>query len=204
MSFLRGPLARRLTLISIALLVLSGCVSVRAYPDPGYSQPSYRELRRPLLPGKIAITAEFRTLGSTNSEVSRYLLDRVVKILYASGLFESVTAGPTSQGTDALAIMIDNYRQPDFGEGFRAGYTSRGKEPSPMIARYLLVAEYLPAKGQIVKREYPHGVYQLLGQKTSSPPDARIGTIVQAFDHVVEDLLLKLLIDLQAHGYLGG
>ena len=179
-----------------ALLGLTGCLSVKSYVDPELRKVEYADLlarseRRP-----VSVAVEFQRNGEPKPSVNGHVQERVVKILESSKLFSKVTTGD-GQGLDRLQLVLNNVADVDgaVGKGVKTGLTF-GAAGSLVTDTYVLKATFLQTGKVAVEKTYRHALHSTIGN-AEGPPNLRPMGTQEAFDKVLEDLMLNLILDLQ-------
>jgi hypothetical protein len=184
------------TVVMSALLSLTGCLSVKSYVDPELRKVEYADLlvrseRRP-----VSVAVQFERNGELKSSVNGHVQERVVKILESSKLFSKVTTGD-GQGLDRLQLVLNNVADVDgaVGKGVKTGVTF-GAAGSLVTDTYVLKATFLQSGKVAVEKTYRHALHSTIGN-AEGPPNLRPMGTQEAFDKVLEDLMLNLILDLQ-------
>jgi len=186
-----------------ASLVLSGCfAATSSYVDPQLPKVSYSDLSPRVDPRPLSLTVEFWTHEKPNPKGGELVYEKVRKVLLASHLFASVSSAP-GERTDRLALVMQNVG--DMAEAGRKGAITGltwGLAGSTVTDGYLLTATYRPADVETpFRKEYRHALYSTVGIQ-KGPDGLERMSLTEAFDQVVEGLVLNLLQDLQRGGYL--
>ena len=180
-----------------ALLGLTGCLSVKSYVDPELRKVEYADLlarseRRPL-----SVAVQFQRNGEAKSSVNGQVQEKVVKILEASKLFATVTTTSEGQGLDRLQLVLNNVADVDgaVGKGVKTGLTF-GASGSLVTDSYVMTATFLRPGKVAVEKTYRHALHSTIGNADGPPNLQPMGT-PEAFDKVLEGLMLNLILDLQ-------
>jgi hypothetical protein len=178
------------------LLGLTGCLSVKSYVDPELRKVEYADLlarpeRRP-----ISVAVQFQRNGEAKSSANGPVQEKVVKILESSKLFSQVTTGE-GQGLDRLQLVLNNVADVDgaVGKGVKTGLTF-GASGSLVTDSYVMTATFLQPGKVVVEKTYRHALHSTIGN-AEGPPNLRPMELQAAFDRVLEDLMLNLILDLQ-------
>lgn len=178
------------------LLGLTGCLSVKSYVDPELRKVEYADLlarqeRRP-----IQLAVQFQRNGESKSSANRHFQERVVKIIETSKLFSAVNTDD-SHGLDRLQIVLNNVADIDgaVGKGVKTGVTF-GAAGSLVTDSYVLTATFTPVGKVPVQKTYRHALHSTIGN-ADGPPNLRPMELQAAFDKVLEELMLNLILDLQ-------
>jgi len=195
--------AGRLFLVCLVGVTLSGCFAVtRSYVDPGLPKASYSDLRPRADPQPLYLTVEFLTHEKPNPQGSALVFEKARKILLASRLFSSV-ASAAGERSDHLAIVMQNVG--DTAEAGRRGAVTGltfGLAGSLVTDGYVVTATYTRVgKESQFRKDYVHAIHSSVGLQ-KGPEGLPPMSLSEAFDKVVEDLVLNVLRDLQQGGYL--
>lgn len=182
-------------LMSVAL-GLTGCLSMKSYVDPELRKVEYADLltrqeRRP-----VSVAVQFQRNGEPKPSVNGPVQERVVQILESSKLFSKVTT-EAGQGLDRLQLVLNNVADVDgaVGQGVKTGLTFGGGG-SLVTDSYVLKATFLQTGKVAVEKTYRHALHSTIGNALG-PPNLRPMDTQVAFDKVLEDLMLNLILDLQ-------
>ena len=191
-------------LVALPLLgiLASGCLSTRSYVDPALGHLAYADLTAANAPRPVQLVVEFQTRGKKNLAATSSTYDRVSTVLRGSGLFSAVqsTGSPDS---DRLEILMNNVG--DIGKAVSKGIgtgLTLGLVGSMVTDGYEFTATYTAPGKPPVTKTYQHALHTTVGNK-QGPPGLKPMSTNEAFDQVVEDLVLHLLRDLEKDGALG-
>jgi hypothetical protein len=180
-----------------AVLGVAGCLSVKSYVDPELRKVEYADLlarqdRRPL-----SVAVQFQRNGEAKSSANEQVQERVVKILEASKLFATVTTTSEGHGLDRLQLVLNNVADVDgaAGKDVKTGLTF-GASGSLVTDSYVMSATFLRPGSVAVEKTYRHALHTTIGS-AEGPPNLRPMELQAAFDKVLEDLMLNLILDLQ-------
>jgi len=150
----------------------------------------------------VQLVVEFQTRGKRNLAATNSTYDRISTVLRGSGLFSGVQA-TGSQESARLDILMNNVG--DIGKavskGIGTGLTF-GLVGSMVTDGYEFKATYTAPGKEPVTKVYQHALHSTIGNK-QGPPGLKAMSTQEAFDQVVEELVLHLLQDLQKDGVLG-
>lgn len=191
----------KVALVLVFTLLATGCLTTKSYVDPTLPDVKYTDLTRRSPGEKIAVNVEFQTNGKPKPEVSKAVLDKLVLTLRATGVFADVIT-QADPANDRLDVVMNNVADMGkaVGKGIGTGLTF-GLAGSLVTDGYEFKATYRPVGKDPVVRNYKHAIHTTVGNK-KGPPGLQPVPVGQAFDMVVEDLVLNLLRDLQKDGYL--
>lgn len=191
-------------LCSLALLgiLASGCLSSRSYVDPQLGHLAYTDLQAASVPTPVHLVLEFQTRGKRNLAATNSTYDRVISVLRGSGLFTNIqaTGAPDAARLDILMNNVGDIGKA-VSKGVGTGLTL-GLVGSMVTDGYEFKATYTAPGKEPVTKTYQHALHTTIGNK-QGPPGLKPMSTQEAFDQVVEELVLHLLQDLQKEGALG-
>ena len=196
-----NPMALLLAVTALAS-VLPGCIAIQHhYVDPALAKRLYSDLhpKRELRP--LYVVVEFQTFDKTNPHGTSIAQEKVSKILHASKLFSTV-AYATTQLMDRLNIVINNHA--DIGEAVAKGVgtgLTLGLIGSTVTDHYSLTATFQALGKEPIQKVYRHALHSTIGI-TSGPEGLTSLPLEEAFEAIIQDLILNLLYDLQTENYL--
>lgn len=190
----------RMLMGGFAAAMLAGCA--KSYVDPKYKDVTMTDLKRPAEMQRVRLDVEFLTNGSPNTWAAKHVRDRIEQALTKSGTVQLVSGDQTD---DVAIIHVVMNNVGDVGDamakGFGTGLTF-GLVGSSVTDGYVFDATFTPAGGgEPVTKQYRHAIYSTVGNK-EGPAGLTPMSPSQAFDQVVQDLVMVFLKDLQAQGYL--
>lgn len=195
--------AARRVLRGLALLVsivlLTGCLSMKAYVDPTLPVVTKSDVTAAAAPRPVQLAFEFRTAGKLNAQATSQIRPRVVAVAAESGLFTSVSAEPVEGGA-VLTVVIDNIASDEnaVAKGFGTGLTL-GAVGSMVTDGYEAKATY-ERDGQRFEVDAKHALHTTIGNK-AGPEGLTPVTLMQGIEQIMDQLswnLLKELADKQA------
>ena len=189
-------------MLSLLGILASGCLSTRSYVDPALGHLAYSDLSKGGPPASVYLTVEFQTRGKKNLAATSSTYDRISTVLRSSGLFSAVQS-TGSQEEARLDILMNNVG--DIGKAVSKGIgtgLTLGLVGSMVTDGYEFKATYTAPGKEPVTKVYQHALHSTIGNK-QGPPGLKPMSTQEAFDQVVEELVLHLLQDLQKDGTLG-
>ncbi len=185
----------------VVLTYLSGCGMIQhSYVAPTVTEIDPSLLQRPKSPHKIRFTFEFQRNGEYRQDVTANVSKSARAKLELTGIVKIVEEN--SSHLPHLKIIMNNVAAigKAFGKGFVAGL-SFGLAGQTVTDGYEFTAAYQIADKSPFLKSYKHAIYTTQGIK-EGPPSLEPMNIHQAFDKVLEELLILMLSDLQRAGYL--
>ena len=185
---------------SLALLC-SGCLAPTSYVDPQFRRASYQSLRNIERPHRVTVGVEFQVNGKREKEQENIVRRKVVRVLGATRMFaEADTASASEAGR--LDVTVNNFGS--VGSAFGKEFATRmtfGLVGSHVIDDYEMTVIYSRPGGPAKTKKYKHAVHTIVGAE-SKPKGMEPVPRADAFDQVVEEMLLSFLRDLQSEGQL--
>ncbi|CAM4200466.1 hypothetical protein F901_00779 [Acinetobacter dispersus] len=176
---------------------LTGCLSVKSYVDPAYKSVSYSDIKRPTQPIPVILTTEFQRNGVVIPKAGKELQSAVERSLRATGAF-SPTAQSNGENQAKLHLTANNVA--DLGEaagkGVLTGLTF-GAVGNAIADKYEFKFNYTDAQGKETSQRYPHMILSTVGNKKAPVENVQPMTINEAFNKVVDDVVIRFTYDLQ-------
>jgi hypothetical protein len=183
-------------LAAVIALALSGCLSVKSYVDPELPKVGYADLLARRDPRPLHLGLEFQRQGKPHSDATAVAQKQALKVLQASRLFSAVETGKP-ENVDRLQIVLNNTGDMSdaAGKGIKTGLTF-GAAGSMVTDHYTFTATFTPLGKPPVQKVYHHALHSTIGNAEGPKGLTPLGT-QEAFDRVLEELVLNLLLDLQ-------
>lgn len=191
----------RILVLCLFGLTLAACTS--SYVDPKYKNVSMSEIQSPAGKHRVRLSVAFQTNGKPNEYASKKIKERIKEVLEKTGVVEVVTDEDKAPAEE-LNIVMNNFG--DMGDamakGFGTGLTF-GLVGSMVTDGYSFEASYQPSAGgeAPVTKRYEHAIYTTVGNK-QGPEGLTPLSVGEAFNTVLNDLIIVFLRDLQKDGYL--
>ena len=179
--------------VVILVLLLSGCLMPKSYVDPTYSDISYDDITRRPEPYRLEIITEFQRNGEHYPKGDKILKSHVDRIVRATSFAIPVTGN--AEGI--LKIVVNNFgnKGESAAKGIGTGLTF-GLIGSTVTDYYDMQAEFR-LEGRTVREDsYQHAIHTTIGNK-SGPPGLEPKSTMEAFDDVLEDLILRFIDDIE-------
>lgn len=188
----------KLALAFAGASMLSACVpAVKTYVDPQYHHATYDTVHRLVQPMPVKVDAQFEMNGSPKPAEDALVQSQVEQTLRASGVFT-----PTNSANAAITVLANNIA--DIGsaraKGFGTGMTF-GAVGSTVADNYEFTFTYRDNGTTKYQGTYKHGVVTTIGN-ASGPAFVTPTTPDDAFHHVVEDVVLNFIQDMQDKGLI--
>lgn len=186
--------------LAIGLLFL--CISQKGYSqksyvDTLYHKADYEDIQRLAKPLPVKVEVHFQRNGQPLPAADNVLRGNVERELRASGVFT-----PTAEANTPSTISVTGNNIADLkaarSKGFKAGFTF-GAAGSMVDDNYEFLCVYNDGSGEDHKFTYPHAIHTAVGRKkpqTTLKPT----TVDDAFNHVVQDVILNFIKDIQDAG----
>jgi hypothetical protein len=184
-------------LICIAVVFLSGCLSVKSYVDPTFGKTRYEDLVRPTAPLPLKVAIEFQRNGKAYPRAEKDVRGHVERVLRASG-----NVVPATDATDEIKVVLNNVADIGgaVGKGIGTGLTF-GAAGSLVQDGYEMTVSVTRGGKTVTKTGYRHILWSTVGNK-KGPPGMTPTTLTDGFATIVEQLILNALKDLQADGLI--
>ena len=179
----------------LLLITSTACIAPKSYVDPAIGSVDRSQITRDTTP-HLNLTVRFETNGVEKPKVESMVMDKIKTQLLASGAVKDVEEGASADGP-TLKVTLNNVADTGSAaaKGFGTGLTF-GLAGSMVKDGYVFTAVLeRPGQPQLT-RVYNHALYTTIGNH-DGPAGLTPMTMGQAFDKVVEDLVLHLVLDLQ-------
>jgi hypothetical protein len=177
---------------------ISGCMSVKSFVDPIYPKISYDQITRLQSPLRLNLVVEFQRNGEHLPNVDQILRDNAERILRASG----VIVPASDEGEDQIKVVVNNIADSSIAtaKGFGTGLTL-GLVGSTVVDAYEM-SVVITVNGKTVERAaIKHALHSAIGN-TATPEGLETMPPNMAFERVLEQMLLRVLHDIQKEGEL--
>jgi len=200
MCFTHSFFSSAVSTITIAI-ICTGCAAT-SYVNPSFHDADYSSIKPVDSPRAVVISTIFQTNGKTAKEdLHKIVRRKVMKVLMTTRTFVE----PANIATDSagrLDITVNNIFNK--GEAIRKGmatgatFYAAGNE---VVDSYEMTVVYKAESGPSITKKYRHAIHSTLG--AHKPPEGMTPLPLRdAFDKVLEDMLLNFLRDLQKEGSL--
>ena len=190
--------SRLFVVLAIASTLLVGCISPKSFVDPSFQKVSYDEVMKRPVPLQLVLTVEFQRNGEPLPKADAILRDNTERILRASGVIT-----PTIDGKDGeIRVVVNNIADTGsaVAKGFGTGLTF-GLIGTTVTDAYEMSVS-ITANGKTIKRtEIKHALHTAIGN-TTIPEGLETMPPGVAFQRVLEQMLLRVLQDIQRTGEL--
>jgi hypothetical protein len=182
----------------------AGCVDTHSYVDPKFRDADYLSIRALDKPHPIILTVHYQINGKPLERMDARLRNNIIKDLAPTRTFSNADIGQTNQA-GRLEITVNNVNDnsDSSGSGKRAALgITFGLVGYEKIDKYVMTAIYMPAEGSQVTKTYNHAIYTIVGAHSAPEGMEESLSGPDAFDKVIEDMLLNFVRDLQKSGNL--
>jgi len=178
---------------------LTACVTpkIKTYVDPLYKGISKDQIKSVSKKQAIKVDVEFQNNGKHNQRVDALLRSYVEQTLLSSGVvlldknaLSSIKVTANNIGDIGQAV----------GKGLVSGFTL-GKVGSTVQDFYEIKIEYRRNNKKTIRKNYKHTIHSFIGN-VKAPATLEATTQENAFGLVVEDIILKFLLDMQENNIL--
>jgi hypothetical protein len=188
----------RLFLMFVVSVFLAGCMSPKSFVDPNFPRVSYDDVAKRSVPLRLVLGVEFQRNGEPFQKVDSTLRDVTERVLRASGVVIPIADG----GEGQIRVVVNNIA--DLGgavaKGFGTGLTF-GLAGSTVTDAYEMLVSITANGKTITRTAIKHALHTAIGN-TSTPPGLEVMPPSTAFQKVMEQMLLRVLQDVQRTGEL--
>lgn len=182
-------------------LLMTGCMGIVSRVDPSFPRVTYAALSAAAKNDvAVGVIVEFHRSGVAVPEVTSQTREAVLEILRKTQLFALVSSGVANTNAQ-IEVMIDNTKGETHGSGYVTGATL-GAIGTDTVDPYTFVATYRTPGSDPITRQYEHRLYSKIGGARAANNSSEWTSIRQAYDKIVEELILRFLKDLQTQGVL--
>ncbi len=183
-------------LLALGLSLAAGCLKPQTYVLPLLPHVTYGDLLVVQNPRSVVLTTEFQINGVPASQASARFRERVSRVLTTARVFSVLSTGSV-QNTDTLEIVLNNVGDVGdvAGRAFLTGLTL-GASGSTVTDGYAMTATFTRVGQPPVVKVYKHALLSTIGNARGPEGLTAMG-ITEAFDQVLQDLVLNLILDLQ-------
>lgn len=187
----------RLSVVAVSLSVLSGCMTMKSYVDPGFHKAGYGDIQRMAQPIPVNVITIFQRNGQGFPAADGELRGHVERTLRATGAFVPATAD--TRGT----ITVTGNNIADLAaaraKGFATGLTFGGAG-STVDDNYEFSCKYKAGDAE-KSFTYQHILHSTIGN-AQAPAGLTATTPAAGFGTIVEDVMLNFVKDLQDSGVI--
>jgi len=190
---------KKLLVLLIAGLALTGCVSKKTYVDPSFGKASYSDVKSVSKKYNIKIIVEFQRNGKVIEAVNKTVMHHVEKTLRATGIIN-----PLSKDSKiSIKVIVNNIA--DIGramaKGFGTGLTF-GAIGTTVTDYYDVIIIYTNENATTITKNYKHALHTTIGNAKAPVVDVLPTTSANAFETVIEEVLLNFITEMQLNGQL--
>ena len=186
-------------LVSIAGLLLTGCISTKSYVDPQYRKASFADIKSVEKRYEVNLVAKFERDGVHQPKIDGLLQERFQNSLRASGII--IPIDDPAQFT--IHITVNNIT--DLGtavaKGFGTGLTF-GLVGSEVADYYNIKITMTGSNGELLTGEYRHALLTTIGNHKAPIENVTPTTPDAGFTKVIEDATLNFIHEMQTKGHL--
>jgi hypothetical protein len=189
----------RCLVLAVGTLVLSGCISPKAYVDRSLGDVPPDKRVVVANPHPVQLIFEFQTKGATNSRGTKALAPQAMSAANDSRVFSEISSSPVSNGA-VLSIKINNVPITDdaAAKGFMTGLTF-GLAGTAVTDGYVCTVDYLPGgDAPRVTTQVKHAIHTVIGNKSPPPNSDRAASLDEAAFKVTRQMVSHGLNQLAA------
>lgn len=185
----------KLKIVSLvtASVVLTGCLTTTSYVDPKFVDIDYSIIQKPesITPVKLAVN--FQRNGEDFKRGDKLVTKVVTDVIGKSGVYE---IDETSENT--LSVSVNNVADVSdaLKEGFKTGLTF-GANGTTVTDFYEVTISY-SGNGAEMSKEYKHALHSTIGNEDAPFSNVTGQKPQEAFDSMLEDVILTFMKDNQA------
>ena len=178
--------------IAIAAIVLTGCLTTTSYVDPKFADIDYSAIQKSESLTPVKIEVNFQRNGEDFKRGDKLLTTVVTDVIMKSGVYE---IDATSENT--LFVRVNNVADMDAAmkQGFKTGLTF-GASGTTVSDLYEIEVAYSGEGGEMSK-EYSHALHTTIGNEEAPFANVTGQKPQDAFDSMLEDVLLTFIKDNQ-------
>jgi hypothetical protein len=179
-------------LLLLLPVILSGCISPKAYVDTALPVIRAEDVKSTAERRPVQLLVEFRTKGSPNARATEQIAPKVVEAVKKTNLFSEVSSTPVTDGR-TLIITIDNVAITKDGvaKGVGVGLTF-GLVGTMVTDGYICTATYTSPGGRSSVKSVNHALHTTVGN-SPGPPGVQPMTHLEAIDRIMEQVTYNLL-----------
>jgi len=190
---------KKIIMLVIPVIALTGCISPKTYIDPNFGKATYEDIKDVAKKYDAQVIVEFQRNGEKLDSVHKEVLNHVERTLRATSV---VT--PSEVETDySIKVTVNNIA--DMGDaaakGFGTGLTF-GAVGTTITDYYEVTVEYTDKSGTSLIKNYKHALHTTIGNEKAPFEGAIPTTPSDGFGTVVEQVLLNFVADMQKDGKL--
>jgi PEGA domain len=186
---------KRTAIVLGLFLCGTACASTsKSYVDTSYGKIQYSDIVKPAQPYKLKLKVEFQRNGQHLPAVDSQLMQQVDSVVRASGFAAPV--GDSESGSDSLTIVVNNIA--DLAEARKKGFATGSTfflKGTVVTDNYEMQATATIGGKTVSKSGYKGAILTAIGH-ASGPEGVPPMNVTEAFNKVVEQLILQFLRDL--------
>jgi hypothetical protein len=170
----------------------------KSYVDPSYGKIEYGDIAKPAQAYKLRLKVEFQRNGQHIPAVDAQLMQQVEHVIQEAGFATPVFEAES--GSDELTVIVNNIA--DLAEARRKGFGTGSTfyiKGSTVTDNYEMQAAATIGGKNLAKSGYKEAIVTTIGH-ASGPMGVPPMTVTEAFNKVVEQLILQFLRDLPVIG----
>jgi len=186
---------RKITFCVLGLAITlcwSGCIIPKGYIDPTFRTASYKDVTPSPQPVPVRVAYVFKVNDKPARRATDVLQKKAERVLDSTKVLQP---DPTAKATLTIELTDKADMGEAFSKGFATGFTF-GLVGSHVVDRYTMVLRFMSADNREFSGTYDHALHSTIGLK-SAPAGMEPVSYADAFDQIVEDLVLHYLVDFQ-------
>jgi len=184
----------RTAMLPLVVLALAGCIT--SYVPPLLPRLTANDVLTTRDPRPVVLVFEFQRNGSRSGLATGSVRKKVTEVLTSTNAFSSILV-ERAENTDELNIVLNNVGDVGdaAGKGALTGLTF-GISGSTVTDGYVMTARFRRVGREPVEKVYRHALLSTVGHAPGPAGLTPMG-LGEAFDQIVRDLVLNLIVDLQ-------
>jgi hypothetical protein len=184
--------------VIVSCFAISGCIAPKSFVDPSVQKVSYEQVKKTSEPLRLKLIVEFQRNGEHLPKADSTLKDNTERILRGTGVIIPVE----ERSVGEIHVTVNNTGDTGSAaaKGIGTGLTL-GLVGSTVMDAYELTLS-ISVNGQTTtKSQIKHAMYTAIGN-TTLPPEVETVPINVGFQRVLEQMILRALIEMQQDGSL--
>lgn len=192
----------RKALVLLLAFLHVGCISPKSYVDPQFQGATLADIKPCDHPHPVVVDVSFQLNGTVTPEAEHYVDNWIMEVLRDTKVFASVSQNQQTNASHLKIVVnqiVDNGIAAN-GKVLGTVFTF-GAAGNAIIDNYEMTTVYTSASGGPITKTYKHALYSTIGSHPGQPGLKPMAP-AEAFNHILEDMLLNLVRDLQKEGLL--
>ena len=183
----------RLLSLAVGATFLTGCLTTTSYVDPKFADIDYSAIQKPESMTPVKLAVNFQRNGEDFKRGDKLLTKVITYVIGKSGVYE------IDESADAtLSLTVNNVADMDAAmkQGFKTGLTF-GANGTTVTDFYEVSISY-SGDGANMSKDYKHALHSTIGKEEAPFANVTGQKPQEAFDSMLEDVILTFIKDNQA------